>query len=128
MFDRPRNAIAASLVFALVAGYVVVGHYLYKLPVGLDQSGFLAGYFMDSVARVFAPDATNAMSGVVLLVLSLLGIGAVAFFAVRAAVRSRLAARAQPQSLGRIHSAALVQRHWFSRTRSAALGQGAPTR
>jgi hypothetical protein len=92
VFTKPRNAIVGSLVFALVAGYLVVGHYLYKLPVGLDQTGFIAGYFLHSVGLLFAPDATNAMSGVVLLVLSLLGVGAVAFFAVRAAVRSRRAA------------------------------------
>jgi len=91
VFSKPRNAIVGSLVFALVAGYFIVGHYLYKAPIGLDPSGFIAGEALHSLGLLFRPDATNTMSGVVLLFASLLAVGAVAFFVVRAAVRSRAA-------------------------------------
>jgi len=87
--SKLRNAIVGSLVFALVAGYFVAGHYMYKVPVGLDPSGFVAGEALHSLALFFAPGLKNAMPGIELLILSLLGIGAVAFFIVRAAVRSR---------------------------------------
>jgi aryl-alcohol dehydrogenase-like predicted oxidoreductase len=92
MPSGPRNAAIVSLVFALLAGYFLVGHYLYKLPIGLDESGFLAGEALHSFALLFAPDAKNALSGVVLLILSALGVGVVAFILVRSAVRTRNAA------------------------------------
>jgi hypothetical protein len=88
---KPRTAVIGSLVFALIAGYFVVGHYLYKVPIGLDQSGFLAGDLMHAIGIRFQPDAMNAMSGVVLLMLSLFAIGAIGFFVTRAAVRKRVA-------------------------------------
>jgi predicted aldo/keto reductase-like oxidoreductase len=84
---KPRSAVIGSLLFALIAGYFVVGHYLYKVPIGLDQSGFMAGDLMHKIATLFKPDAMNAMSGVALLVLSVLAIGAISFFVTRAAVR-----------------------------------------
>ena len=80
MSFKPRTAVIGCLVFALIAGYFVVGHYLYKVPIGLDQSGFLAGDLMHEIATQFKPDATSAMSGVALLLLSVLAIGAVGFF------------------------------------------------
>ena len=43
MFARPRNVAVACLLFAAVAGYFVTGHYLYKVPIGLDESAFLLG-------------------------------------------------------------------------------------
>ena len=92
MLSKPRNAILASLLFALVAGYFALGHLLYKVPVGLDESGFLAGDVMHRIGLFFVPEANNALSGVVLLLLTLLAIGAVAFLVVRAAVRNRVAA------------------------------------
>jgi hypothetical protein len=89
VFSRPRNAVIGCLLFALVAGYFVLGGILYKVPVGLDQSGFFAGELLHSIALLFAPDATSALSGVALLLLTILAIGAVVFFVVRAAVRGR---------------------------------------
>ncbi|MBW2289151.1 MAG: aldo/keto reductase [Deltaproteobacteria bacterium] len=91
MLFKPRTAVIGCLVFSLFAGYFVVGHYLYKVPIGLDQSGFLAGGLMHEIATQFKPDAMNAMSGVVLLLLSVLAIGVIAFFVTRAAVRKRAA-------------------------------------
>ncbi len=67
--DRPRNVVLACLALALVVGYFVSGHYLYVLPVGLD---------------------TGARLGLALLA-SLLAVGAVAFFAVRASIRAKAA-------------------------------------
>jgi len=89
VFSKPRNAIIGSLVIALVAGYFVAGHYMYKVPIGLDPSGFIAGEALRSVALFVAPGLENGMLGIELLILPILGIGAIAFFTVRAAVRSR---------------------------------------
>ena len=92
MFSKPRNAIIASLVFAAVAGYFVIGHYLYKLPVGLDSSAFLAGEALQRLALLVDPGLQHAASGLVLLILSLLIVGAIVFLVVRSAVRARAAA------------------------------------
>jgi aryl-alcohol dehydrogenase-like predicted oxidoreductase len=87
--SKLRNAIIVSLFFALVAGYFVAGHYMYKVPIGLDPSGFIAGEALRSVALFVAPGLEGGMPGIELLIAALLGIGAVVFFIVRAAVRSR---------------------------------------
>jgi len=84
----PRNAVIGSLVFALVAGYFFAGHYMYKVPIGLDPSGFIGGAALRSVALVVAPGLVKAMPGMELLVLALLAIGAAVFLLVCAAVRS----------------------------------------
>ena len=49
MLSRPRNAVLCALALALVAGYFVTGHYLYKAPIGLDASAFLAGEWIQSL-------------------------------------------------------------------------------
>jgi predicted aldo/keto reductase-like oxidoreductase len=79
--------IIASLVFALVAGYVIVGHYLYRLPIGFDASGFLFGDALQSFVLLFAPDLQNGASGGVWLLLWALAIPAAVFWAVRRSVR-----------------------------------------
>jgi aryl-alcohol dehydrogenase-like predicted oxidoreductase len=84
--------VIAGLLFALVAGYFVTGHYLYKVPIGLNESAFLAGEALQSLALRMKPDLTNAASGAILMLLSALGIAAVVFFVVRAAVRAKVAA------------------------------------
>jgi aryl-alcohol dehydrogenase-like predicted oxidoreductase len=89
---KPSRVILASLGFALVAGYFVTGHYLYKMPIGLDASGFLAGEWIQRMALAFAPDLKRALGGVVWLGVSLLAIAGVVFLVVRASVRSRVAA------------------------------------
>jgi hypothetical protein len=92
MLGRPRNAALACLAFAAVAGYFVTGYYLYKVPIGLDESAFLFGEPLQALAKRFDPDLTNAVSGVILLGLSLLAIAAIGFFVMRAAVRAKAAA------------------------------------
>ena len=67
MFDRPRNTALACLLFAAVAGYFVTGHYLYKVPIGLDESAFLLGEPLQALAMRVAPDLHNAASGAILL-------------------------------------------------------------
>ena len=57
MFERPRNTALACLLFAAVAGYFVIGHYLYKVPIGLDESAFLFGEPLQS-----AGDALRSQS------------------------------------------------------------------
>ena len=91
MFDRPRNTALACLLIAAVAGYFVTGHYLYKVPIGLDASAFLLGEPLQALAKRVAPGLHNAASGAILLVLSLLAIAAVGFFAMRRSVRAKAA-------------------------------------
>jgi hypothetical protein len=91
MFQRPRNTALACLLFAAVAGYFVTGHLLYKVPIGLNENAFLFGEPLQALAKRFAPDLHNAASGAILLGLSLLGIAAVGFFAMRHAVRAKAA-------------------------------------
>ena len=91
MFSKPRNAVLACFAFAFVVGWVVLGHYLYTVPVGLDQTAFVAGEILHSVALMFLPGLNNAASGVVALLLLLLAVGGVSFFVVRSAVRKRAA-------------------------------------
>jgi aryl-alcohol dehydrogenase-like predicted oxidoreductase len=90
MLRRPRNAVIVGLVLALLAGYLVAGHYLYKLPIGLDASAFLAGEALHRIALTVQPDLEHPASGLILLILSLLGIAAVVFLLVRASVRARV--------------------------------------
>lgn len=82
MFSRPRNAVLAALVLALVGGYFVAGHWFYLAPIGLDSSAFPAGDWIQS--RV--PDAEHAVGGLVWVLISLVAIAAIAFFWVRTAV------------------------------------------
>jgi hypothetical protein len=89
--SKPRTVVIGCLVFAIIAGYFVVGHYLYKVPIGLNQSGFIAGELLHDIATAIQPGAMNAMSGIVLLGLSVLAIGAIGFFVTRSAVRKRVA-------------------------------------
>jgi predicted aldo/keto reductase-like oxidoreductase len=92
MFRKPRNAWIAGLVLAVVAGYFVTGHYLYKAPIGLDADAFFAGEALQKLALAFNPELTKVVSGLVLTILSALAIALVVFFLVRGAVRGRLAA------------------------------------
>jgi hypothetical protein len=83
VFQTTRRALLAALAFSLVAGYFAVGHYMYKLPIGLDPSGFLWGPWL----------AAHVPHGpVALIVASLLAIAAVCFAIVRAGVRAQRAA------------------------------------
>ena len=81
MLSRPRHALLAALAIALVGGYFVTGHWLYKAPIGLDPSGFLAGEWIQSLAP-----AKHAIAGLVWVVVSLLAIAAVAFWLVKRSV------------------------------------------
>ena len=89
MLRNPRNAWIAVLVFALVAGFLVTGHYLYQTPIGLYDTAFFMGGFLQKVVLVFVPDLKNSAGGGVLLLLSLLAIGTLSFWVVRHAVRAK---------------------------------------
>ena len=92
MLRKPRNAVIGCLVLALVAGYFVTGHYLYKAPIDLDAGAFLAGEALQKLALAVNPELTRVVSGLILAILSALAISLVVFFLVRAAVRGQLAA------------------------------------
>src|SRR5262245_31731454 len=89
---RPLAVAAGSLVLSAAAGWLVVGHLLYKVPIGLDESAFLWGAPLQRLAEWFRPHLEHAVSGGVLLLLALVAIGALAFLFVRAAVRARATA------------------------------------
>jgi predicted aldo/keto reductase-like oxidoreductase len=90
VFSKPRTAVLVCLATALILGWTVLGHYMYTVPVGLDQSAFVAGEFLHGIALKLLPDLVNAASGLVALVLIVLGLGVAAFFVVRSAVRRRV--------------------------------------
>ncbi len=90
MFRKPLTVWLVCLAFALIAGYFVAGHYMYKFPIGLDESAFLAGSAIQSVAEKLNPELDNAIAGVVLMVISLLLIAGVVFFVVRGSVRAKV--------------------------------------
>jgi len=92
MLRKPTRVFLGCLVLALVAGYAIAGHYMYKFPVGLDASAFLAGASIQRVATALDPGLDHAVAGVVWLFVSLLGISALAFWLVRASVRAKLKA------------------------------------
>ncbi len=82
MLSRPRNAALAALALALVVGFAVAGHFLYRAPIGLDASAFPAGEWIQS----FVPEAKHAVAGLVWALLPLLAVAALAFWSVRRAV------------------------------------------
>ncbi len=81
--------VSACLLPAAAVGWIALGPLLQKLPIGLDESAFLWGAPLQALAKRWKPDLVHAASGVMLLVLGLLAIGALAFVAMRAAVRAR---------------------------------------
>ena len=91
MLTRPRIVAIACVLFALIAGYFSTGHLLYKLPIGLDPSGFAFGDTIQSIARVLSPDLSLNVAGIVWLLVSLFAIATLAFFAMRASVRAEAA-------------------------------------
>ncbi len=92
MFRRPRNAFLSSLLVAVVAGFFVAGYLLYRVPIGLDASGFVAGQALQALALKLKPDLQNAASGAMLLIIAMLAIATFAFIIVRGAVRAKAAA------------------------------------
>ena len=68
---------AIVAVVALVLGYAVSGDLLYHAVIGLDASAFPAGEW---IQRNLAPNASNAVGGLVVGILFLLMLPIVAFF------------------------------------------------
>ncbi len=83
MLRTTRRALLLALSFALLAGYLVTGHTMYKLPIGLDPSGFLWGPWL----AAHVPLGPAAW-----IVASLLAVAAAGFALVRAGVRAQRAA------------------------------------
>jgi hypothetical protein len=81
-----------------VVGFFAVGHYLYKLPIGLDPSAFLFGDAIQRVATSLNPDLTLTVAGAVWALVLLL---VVAIVAVRLVGMSRRAAAVAGADPGR---------------------------
>jgi len=92
MFRKPGLVTLACLALALIAGFAWTGHWFYTFPIGLDATAFPAGEAIQRLAESLNPELKNAVGGLVWVVLSLLVIGAVVFFVVRASVRAKVAA------------------------------------
>jgi diketogulonate reductase-like aldo/keto reductase len=73
-------------VVALVLGYAVSGDLLYHAVIGLDASAFPAGVW---IQQNLAPNASNAVGGLVVGILFLLMLPMVAFFVARGHARRR---------------------------------------
>jgi predicted aldo/keto reductase-like oxidoreductase len=91
VFSRPRSAVIASLVLALIVGVFAAGHLLNKLPIGLDPSAFVAGQAIQDLVTSFNPELNRTVAGIVWLVVALLVVGFVSFFFVHGAVRAKVA-------------------------------------
>ena len=94
MFRSTRNAWLAGLVISLLAGYFLAGHYLYKAPIGLDSTAFVAGDAIQDAVLSFKPDIKNAVGGAVWLgvwaLLLVLVVPIFFFVKVRGSVRARV--------------------------------------
>jgi aryl-alcohol dehydrogenase-like predicted oxidoreductase len=94
MFRSTRNAWLAGLVISLLAGYFVAGHYLYKAPIGLDSTAFVAGNAIQDAVLSFKPDIKNAVGGAVWLgvwgLVLVLVLPIFFFVKVRGSVRARV--------------------------------------
>ncbi len=89
MLKRPLVVFAAAVIFSLVAGYLVAGHYFYKFPIGLDATGFLLGDAIHGLLVKLSPGLNGSVVGVVWLVVSLLALSTLSVVAVRASLRAR---------------------------------------
>lgn len=88
MFRSSRNAWLAVLGFSLVFGFFVIGGLFYEVPIGLDASAWPAGQALHDFVASMNPGIENAVSGVVWLLILLLGTAVLAFFVVRGASRA----------------------------------------
>ncbi|MGI9591912.1 MAG: aldo/keto reductase, partial [Myxococcota bacterium] len=91
MFRKPGLVTLACLGCALLAGFLWTGHWFYTFPIGLDETAFPAGEWIQRLAERLNPELKNAVGGVVWVGISLLMIAGIAFFVVRASVRSKVA-------------------------------------
>lgn len=89
---RPRLATLLFLVFAALVGFAVAGPLLYRSAIGLEPGAFPAGVALQAIGRVILPKLEFTLSGVVLALVILLGVGLIAFVAVRSAARAKRAA------------------------------------
>ena len=89
---RPRLATLLLLVLAGFVGFAVAGPLLYRSAIGLDPSAFPAGETFQAIGRALLPELNFTVAGVMLALVILLGVALASFFAVRAAVRAKVAA------------------------------------
>jgi aryl-alcohol dehydrogenase-like predicted oxidoreductase len=88
---RPLAAIAASLILALICGFLISGGFLYRAAIGLDPAAFPAGQTLQAIGKALMPGLNVTVAGVVLAAVSLLALAVVVFCMVRAAVRTKVA-------------------------------------
>lgn len=86
MSTRTRTVAIAALAVSLPFGFFVIGHLLYKAPIGLAPSAFLAGEAIQSVGRRVLPGFHHALGGPFWIVVSLLALAVGSFWAVKRAV------------------------------------------
>ncbi|HEX5068010.1 MAG TPA: aldo/keto reductase [Myxococcota bacterium] len=82
---RTRTALLLAFAFALLVGFGITGAVAYKSFIGLDPSAFPGGEAIQAFARRWNPGLDTTAAGGVLLLASLLGVGALAFLLVRGA-------------------------------------------
>jgi predicted aldo/keto reductase-like oxidoreductase len=85
---RSRNAFLLGLAIALVVGFFYSGPVLYRTFIGLDADAFPAGAWLERIGRVLVPGVSFSRAGLVLMLLSLLAVGALVFWMVRRTSRN----------------------------------------
>ncbi|MBW2383339.1 MAG: aldo/keto reductase [Deltaproteobacteria bacterium] len=85
MKSRPGLMALGAGIASIAIGFVVSGHYMWNAAIGLDPSAFPAGEFLQRIGLMLFPNLDVAVGGLLLALLSLLGLAVISFFLVRAA-------------------------------------------
>lgn len=87
---KPVSAFAICIVVAGLVGYFYSGAYMEKTFIGLDPSAFPFGSTLQTIGTALLPDISVTIGGLVLVVVSILGVAIASFFFMRASSRAQL--------------------------------------
>ena len=85
---KPRSVALVSLGVALLVGFFVSGHYLYRTAIGLDPAAFPGGGALQVVGKALFPGLEVTVAGLVLSLGTILLTAVAVFFVVRHSVRA----------------------------------------
>ena len=91
---RPLSVVLICLVFGVVVGYAVFGHFGYESFIGLGPTAFPAGEALQDAAAATFGDVSRSVGGLFWSFFSLVVVALVSFFWVRRSVRSQVESKA----------------------------------